>query len=95
MRALSAEQFAEYARRQIAAADGILARHGRTGALCRCARQWPCPVAVTCVKMREHYVARLALAEATVRLPMVHAGRKRRVSAWRRVLTALERAVRS
>ncbi|GAA1396336.1 hypothetical protein GCM10009662_10120 [Catellatospora coxensis] len=75
MRLLTAEQFATYARRQIKAADGILADHGRSwGNMCGCGRLWPCPVAATCVRMREHFLTRLALVEATVRLPVVRPG---------------------
>lgn len=76
MRLLTAEQFTAYARRQIKAADSILADHGRSrGNMCACGRLWPCPVAATCVRMREYFMARLALVETTVRLPVVRPGR--------------------
>ncbi|GIF98550.1 hypothetical protein Cci01nite_36440 [Catellatospora citrea] len=88
MRSLTTEQFGVYARRQIAAADDILGRHGRLrGDLCGCGRLWPCPVVATCVQMREHFLARLALIEATTRLPVVSPGRVQapaaKAAAWR------------
>ncbi|GAA1652421.1 hypothetical protein ACFQY4_11955 [Catellatospora bangladeshensis] len=95
MRVLNAGQFAEYARRQIAAADEILTRHGRVaGDLCRCERPWPCPVAASCVSMREHYRARMAVIEATMRLPVVGTAPVSRLPVLRRLVGGLVRAVR-
>lgn len=69
------EQFAAYARTQVAAADQILSGHRPAGGMtCSCGRSRPCPVAETCTQRREHFAAALALAEQTQRLSALSAG---------------------
>lgn len=70
--ALSANEFAEYAREQIRIADTLMARHGPANRnLCQCGRPRPCAQAEAVRAHKEHYLARLGLAEDTVSLPVV------------------------
>ncbi|MEU8081011.1 hypothetical protein AB0B31_36855 [Catellatospora citrea] len=71
-KALDAEQFAAYARRQIHAALDILDRH-RTDllGLCACGRPQPCSVVATCHHAIAHYQAKLAVVGATQPLRLV------------------------
>lgn len=70
--ALSADEFAEYAREQIRIADALIARHRPANRnLCQCGRPLPCTQAEAVRAHKDHYLARLGLAEATVSLPVV------------------------
>lgn len=70
--ALSADEFAVYAREQIRTADALLARHrpaSRT--VCNCGRPLPCSQAEAVRARKNHYLARLSPAETTVPFPVV------------------------
>ncbi|GAA1607326.1 hypothetical protein ACFQY4_34225 [Catellatospora bangladeshensis] len=65
-RALTAEQFEAYARRQINTALDILDHHhDDLFGLCACGRPRPCSVVATCQAAIAHYRAKLALVGAT------------------------------
>lgn len=69
---LSVNEFAEYAREQIRIADTLMARHRPASRnLCQCGRPLPCAQAEAVRAHKDHYLARLGLAEATVSLPIV------------------------
>ena len=70
-RALTAEQFAEFAREQIRIAETLLAQHRAAGDMCRCGRVVPCPHAESLAGSLEHYRVQLALLERTQPLPVV------------------------
>lgn len=71
---MNRDEFAAYARAQVAAADQILSGHRPAGGwTCSCGRGRPCPVADSCALRRDHFAAALALAEQTQRLPIVTA----------------------
>lgn len=90
MQALSGEQFADYARRQIAIADELLARHSHDGHLCACGRARPCPVAQSCADTRRHYAGQLAaLSDDTVLLPVVQPAETSRRRPWHLVTRLL------
>ncbi|GAB4059907.1 hypothetical protein GCM10028775_73250 [Catellatospora paridis] len=92
---MTADQFVAYARRQIAAAEQILSEHARLGpGMCSCGRSWPCPVAVSCAQMRDHYAAKAALVEATQVLPVVRRDRPYCNGHWRRLVGLLSRLTR-
>lgn len=63
MRPLNAEQFAMYAPRQNEAADGIIAQVRSSGGMCACGRARS--RTDTCVRMREHHLAKLAMFGVT------------------------------
>jgi hypothetical protein len=94
MRKLSGDQFADYARQQIAVASQILAHHRPTSSGCSCARQWPCPVALSCQQTRDHFQGRLALLDATIQLPVISPATTDCRSPWRRLVSALFRRAR-
>lgn len=90
--ALSASEFAEYAREQIRTADALLARHGAASrVLCRCGRPVPCSQAEALRIRKAHYLARLGLAEVTVPLRVVTSAVPPQASGIRGLLYRLTR----
>lgn len=69
--------FAGYARDQVAGAEAILDTHRRRATMCSCGRAWPCSVAQACAVRRDHFLNKLALLEATVKLPIIDAAARR------------------
>ncbi|SRR5690606_29730292 len=69
-RALTAEQFAEFAREQIRIAETLLAQHRAAGDMCRCGRVVPCPHAESLAGSLECYQSQLALLERAQPLPV-------------------------
>jgi hypothetical protein len=78
------QEFVSYAHNQIDAIASILGRHGVSGPSCSCGRQAPCPVASSLAERRDHFLNKIALAEATVQLPAVRASPMQRGKPKRR-----------
>lgn len=90
--ALSAEEFAAYAREQISTADAVLTRHRQVGrACCQCGRPLPCSQAEAVRARKDHYLVRLGLAEATVPMPVVSSGSPVRPRGLRALLSRFTR----
>ncbi|MEV0460311.1 hypothetical protein [Catellatospora methionotrophica] len=71
-KALDAEQFVAYAKRQIRTALDILdGHHADLPGVCACGRTRPCSVVATCHHTIAHYEAKLAVVGATQPLRII------------------------
>lgn len=68
---MTAVEFVAYARTQVTSADVILSRHRPGDRCCACGRDLPCSVVSSLADRRMYYVSKIAIAETTVRLPVI------------------------